>query len=256
MSLLTPFKDHQTVAQREAEPASVLRRCLVSRECFAREDLLRFVIDPQGVVTFDVCERLPGRGLWVRPQSVRQAVAQAKTQSETQVKTQGKTKNLFARAAKMSCTIPQDLEQRVADALKMRLLRALGLARKRGILILGLEKIQAALGKHKTGLLMFACDVSPRTKTKYRHAGAFRRLCFESADLAKALGRANVVALYIHERRSARLLMQLIDKLDCLQKGGDFKSGELSAHPNNRQEAVLATSCILTQGSTACYDSR
>lgn len=252
MSLLTPFKDHQTVAQREVEPASVLRRCLVSRECFAREDLLRFVIDPQGVVTFDVCERLPGRGLWVRPQSIRKAVAQAKAL----VKTQAVTKNLFARAAKTSCTIPQDLEQRVADALKMSLLRALGLARKRGILILGLEKIQAALGKHKTGLLMFACDVSPRTKTKYRHAGAFRRLCFESADLAKALGRANVVALYIHERRSARLLMQLIDKLDCLQKGGDFKSGELSAHPNNKQEVVLATSCILTQGSTACYDSR
>ena len=43
------------------------RRCIVTGEVRAKEDLLRVVIGPDGSVVPDLEERLPGRGLWLCP---------------------------------------------------------------------------------------------------------------------------------------------------------------------------------------------
>jgi len=41
------------------------RRCIVTRELGPKEALIRFVVAPDGTVTPDLENRLPGRGLWV-----------------------------------------------------------------------------------------------------------------------------------------------------------------------------------------------
>ncbi|NNM56477.1 DUF448 domain-containing protein, partial [Acidocella sp.] len=52
-------------SEDEAPERGPLRRCLVKRESFAREAMLRFVVGPQRQLVFDVSATLPGRGLWL-----------------------------------------------------------------------------------------------------------------------------------------------------------------------------------------------
>ena len=47
----------------EALASPTLRRCIVTRQALEKPAMIRFVIDPEGRVTPDLKERLPGRGL-------------------------------------------------------------------------------------------------------------------------------------------------------------------------------------------------
>ena len=62
------------------------RRCIARQESLPKEQMIRFVLSPDNVVTPDVSGRLPGRGIWVSAdkKSLKKAIA----------------RNLFARAAK------------------------------------------------------------------------------------------------------------------------------------------------------------
>jgi predicted RNA-binding protein YlxR (DUF448 family) len=75
------------------------RRCIVRGESGPVAGMVRFVVSPDGEITPDILEKLPGRGIWVSAD--RKAI-------ETAVK-----KNLFARAAKAKVDVPEDLADRV-----------------------------------------------------------------------------------------------------------------------------------------------
>ncbi|HAE28242.1 MAG TPA: hypothetical protein DCG58_13850, partial [Hyphomonas adhaerens] len=49
----------------DGSDASV-RQCAVTRERLGKEALVRFALSPDGVVTRDVAEKLPGRGGWIK----------------------------------------------------------------------------------------------------------------------------------------------------------------------------------------------
>src|SRR5712671_7927620 len=55
--------------------SATVRMCAVSREVRPIDELIRFVVSPQGEVVADLKRKLPGRGLWVS--ASRQAVAEA-----------------------------------------------------------------------------------------------------------------------------------------------------------------------------------
>src|SRR3977135_3162597 len=55
--------------------SATVRMCAVSREVLPIDELIRFVVSPQGEVVADLKRKLPGRGLWVS--ASRQAVAEA-----------------------------------------------------------------------------------------------------------------------------------------------------------------------------------
>src|ERR1700722_15230570 len=59
---------------RTAKPATT-RMCAVTRQVRPIDELIRFVVSPQGEVIPDLKRKLPGRGLWVS--ASRQAVAEA-----------------------------------------------------------------------------------------------------------------------------------------------------------------------------------
>ncbi|MDH3593482.1 MAG: DUF448 domain-containing protein, partial [Rhodospirillales bacterium] len=77
-------------------------------------DLLRFVIAPDGGVVLDLAGKLPGRGLWCLPR--RDMIDRACG------------RNLFARAAKASVSVPGDFAEQVVRALRQRCLDLIGLA--------------------------------------------------------------------------------------------------------------------------------
>ena len=72
-----------------------VRQCAVTRERLGKEALVRFVLSPGGVVTPDVAEKLPGRGVWIK--------------ADRLVLAEGVKKNAFARAFKTAVQVPDGL---------------------------------------------------------------------------------------------------------------------------------------------------
>src|SRR6185312_3767982 len=57
------------------DKSATLRMCAVSREQLPVDELIRFVVSPQGEVIPDIKRKLPGRGLWIS--ASRDVVAEA-----------------------------------------------------------------------------------------------------------------------------------------------------------------------------------
>src|SRR5436190_16880203 len=83
------------------------RKCILSGDHAARDDLLRLALGPDGAVAPDVRARAPGRGAWVGVDRATLDAANAK----------GKLKAALARAFKTKdVTVPADLGERIEAA--------------------------------------------------------------------------------------------------------------------------------------------
>lgn len=163
-----------------------LRRCIVTRQALEKPAMIRFVIGPDGQVTPDLKERLPGRGLWVT--ATREALDQAVA------------RHAFSKAARQSVKVAPDLAQRVTELARREVAELLGLARKSGQLVAGFEKVEAALRANRTTgkvrLLVAASDGAEDGRGKLaRLAGSGVEICapLTAAELAQALGREHAV---------------------------------------------------------------
>jgi len=120
------------------------RRCLVTGETKSRDELIRFVVGPEGAVVPDLSEKLPGHGLWVT--ATGDAVQQAAK------------KNVFAKegGVRPAGTLAED----VAQLLHKRCLSLLGFAKGAGAAVLGETQTEAALRANKLGLFLHAPDAT------------------------------------------------------------------------------------------------
>lgn len=162
------------------------RKCIVTGDVMPEENLVRFVVAPDGTAVPDIAAKLPGRGLWVS--ATREAVAKAAE------------KNLFARAAKRAVKAGADLADRTEKLLVAHMLADLGLARRSGALVLGFDNVLRALdGAVQPALLIEAHDGAADGKRKLFGAAHARQIrpvfveCLTSAELGLALGRENVI---------------------------------------------------------------
>ncbi len=132
-------------------------------------------------MTPDFSGALPGRGGWVT--ASREAI-------ETAVK-----KGAFARSFKQSAIAPDDLGDRVEAGLARAALGALGMARKTGDVVLGFEKVRAALKAKDVVVLVTASDAAEDGKRKLQRLadGAALIGVFDGDELSGALGRDGVV---------------------------------------------------------------
>lgn len=163
------------------------RKCVATGIIRPKSELLRFVIAPDGTLTFDANQRLPGRGLWLTPCPKAFSTA--------------KKKNSFSRAARSQVAMPADFASHVAAVLKQQLLNSLGLARRGGDLVLGTAKVESALAAGELGALWLAEDTSPTTIDQWlaKKARASAKVSWVEAltqeNLAIALGRATVAVI-------------------------------------------------------------
>lgn len=158
-----------------------MRRCLVTGETRPRVELLRFVISPDGTVVPDVAGRLPGRGMWLSP-------------NRDHINTASR-KNLFARSARRSVTVPADLADRVEMLLAKRCVDTLSLARRAGEAVAGFEKVKGWLNGGRAALLLCALDGAEGGVGKMRAlAGAVPVLSvLAAAEIGSAFGRDTAV---------------------------------------------------------------
>jgi len=161
-----------------------LRRCLVRRESYPRETMLRFVIGPENNLVFDITATLPGRGLWL---SASPDVIQKSLKS-----------GAFSRAAKRQVSVPPDLAALVEAALRRRVAELIGLARRGGNAIAGFEKAREVLTSGKAGLVVQAADGSVEERSRFiggRDIPVVSAL--DSAELGRIFGREQAVHVVI-----------------------------------------------------------
>ena len=163
------------------------RRCIVTREVKPVNEMIRFVVGPEGAVVPDIRRRLPGRGVWVT--ASRAAVAAAVAS------------RAFGRGFKRDVTAA-DLVVTTERLLERSALDALAIAHKAGLVAAGFAKAEAALAVQPVVGLIHAADGSAEGVRKL--AASIRRRwgadggpevidAFTSEQLDLALGRANVV---------------------------------------------------------------
>ena len=172
----------------EAGDAS-LRLCALSRVALPKEDLIRFVRGPDGVLYPDPAAKLPGRGVWVTATAGKIAEA---------VKAK-----VFARSLKAEVKVPADLAEKVGDLIERRALDALSLANKAGLVTTGFDKLDALVAKSPVAVLMHAreasADGSGKLDRKYiavsRANVRIPRIVtlFTVEQMSLAIGRSNVV---------------------------------------------------------------
>jgi predicted RNA-binding protein YlxR (DUF448 family) len=169
--------------------AATERFCVVEREVRPVEQLIRFVVGPDGAVVPDIKRNLPGRGLWVT--ATHQAVDQAVR------------RKLFAKGFKRDVRTDAGLAQTVERLLERAALDALSIAGKAGEVVTGFAKVEAAIGRGGLLGLLHASDGSTEGLRKveallrrneepeFQEIPIIRAFSGEQLDLA--LGRSNVI---------------------------------------------------------------
>jgi len=135
----------------------------------------------------DLARRLPGRGVWV-------------SASQDQVAKAVKAK-AFARSLKQQVDVDADLAERVGHLIERRVIDALALANKAGLVVTGFERIDSRLPAGDVAALVHGSDASAdgaaKLDRRFRSIGngdecsVVAPLTVEQMSLA--IGRPNVV---------------------------------------------------------------
>ncbi|WP_284258608.1 RNA-binding protein [Acidocella aquatica] len=180
-------------SEDEAPERGPLRRCLVRRESFAREAMLRFVAGPERQLVFDVSATLPGRGMWLSASG---------DVIETALK-----RGVFPRAAKQQLVVAPNLASQVETALIQRIFDLVGLARRSGAAIAGFEKAREWLTSGKAGLVLQAVDGSVEERARFVGGREVPVVAvFSAARLGKIFGREQAVHVVIAPGRLAKMI--------------------------------------------------
>lgn len=189
------------------------RRCIATGDVQPRSGLIRFVLDPDGVVVPDLLGKLPGRGVYV---------AADRAALETTVK-----KGLFSRGFKQPAKAAPELIDQIDAMLIRRVTDLISLARKFGDAIAGYEKVKDWLMRETAHVLIQASDGSERGKSKLStpYKGVF--IGFLTADeLGMAFGRQTVIHAAL---ASGGLTPRVVEEAQRLQgvRGIDGGTGRL-----------------------------
>ena len=222
------------------EPHVPERTCVLSRRTAPREELIRLALGPDGNVAPDVRARAPGRGAWI-------GVSRAELD---EANTKGKLKGVLQRAFKeKGVKVPEDLGERIGQALRQATLDRLGMEARSGNLINGADRVETAARSGNVHLLVHAADAGEDGRRKLDQAwrvggGGPQGLVFpeERTILSMALGRENVVHIALTDRAAAARVLHALSRWRAFidpragLEGGDPASGRGSADADLTKE--------------------
>jgi predicted RNA-binding protein YlxR (DUF448 family) len=173
------------------DKSATMRMCAVSREVRPVDELIRFVLSPQGEVVPDLKRKLPGRGLWIAASRARVAEAVRRNQ--------------FSRGFKRDVRAAQSLATDTEALLVRGAVEALAMAAKAGQAVSGFAKVEEALKGGQATALIHASDgaadgirkldaiIRQRAGNHGESPGFPVVTALTSAELDLALGRTNVI---------------------------------------------------------------
>jgi hypothetical protein len=190
----------------------VERLCAVTRAVKPVDELIRFVVGPDGVVP-DVKRKLPGRGLWITADraTLKDAIG----------------KKVFARGFKRDVRVASELVEQTERLLIAAAIDALAIAGKSGLVKAGFGKAEAALGREQVVALLHASDAKPDGVSKLRSGLRQREdaesiavvTVFTSAQLDLALGRSNVVHAALLAGPASDTFLARFERLERFRAG-------------------------------------
>jgi len=217
------------------ERHSPLRTCIVTRTQKSPEELLRFVVGPDGQIVPDLARRLPGRGAWVT--------------AEREVVQEAVKRNAFARSLKQQVSVPLDLADLVEQLMLKRVMEALSLANKAGLVTIGFTRIDAAIAKGSVAVLLHGTDAAEDGVQKLNRR--FQAVCREIGrpapiiqemtveQMSLALGRSNVVHAALSAVGATNHFLNEVGRLTRYRSGRSAADRELAA--NDAAQGTLRT---------------
>ena len=238
--------------KRKAEPE---RTCAVTREKLTPPDLIRFVRAPDGTITPDLANRLPGRGVWLS--------------LDATIVDKAARQNAFARSLKQPVIVPEALSALVEKLLLDRCIQALAMANKAGSVVAGFAKVESAIGTGSVAALVHAADASAdgsakldgKLRASLARAGAAATAAVEGEsssvasvaaspelrgpaivtdlvghELSLALGRENVVHAAVIRGGAARYFLTEVERLRRYRSPSSAAAGRPHrTRPNTEQ---------------------
>jgi hypothetical protein len=166
-----------------------IRTCIGCRTEREKEELIRLVRYEDRVVV-DYRAKLPGRGAYVCPKLSCIKLSMRKRRLERALKSEGPLQY-------------QDLPERIAEAIRSRILSLLGIAAKAGALVSGWNGVKAKWGRLK--LVLIAGDASQGALRRFaRSDRAYVGLTKE--ELGRAIGKSPRSVIGITDGRLAEQL--------------------------------------------------
>src|SRR5687768_13131878 len=132
--LAQPQNDTLDTGPRKGAPGAE-RFCVVTGEVTPVNDMIRFVLSPDGTPVPDLKRRLPGRGIWIT--ATRNALQTAIA------------RKAFARSFKRAVRVAPDLAETTERLLEQAALDALAIAQKAGKVAIGFGRVESALGNRE-----------------------------------------------------------------------------------------------------------
>jgi len=192
-----------------------IRTCALTRLEKPVEELIRFVLGPDGTIVPDTDAKAEGRGVWI-------TLSQAAVEEAVR-------KKAFARSLKEQVTVPPDLAELTRLRLEQRFTAALAMARKAGQFTSGGMKVKSAIEAGKLIALLCATDGADDGKNKM--LGALRALnharregsatgrqvphfeLLSSTQLGLALGLENVIHAALMTGAAAQSALEKANRL-------------------------------------------
>ena len=189
------------------------RFCAATHQVKPIDEMIRFVVAPDGAAVPDLKRRLPGRGIWIT--ATRQALAAAIA------------RKAFARSFKRDVRVAPDLVETTERLIVQAALDALAMCHKAGKVAIGFAKVDVALVRERVVALINAAEAAPdgtRKLTASLHrredaAGIAVIDALSSAQLDLALGRSNVIHAALLAGSESETFLARIARLDCFRTG-------------------------------------
>ena len=183
------------------------RRCILSGAIRPKDEMVRFVVGPDGEIVADVDERLPGRGFWLS--------------ADRDMLMKASAKHMFAKAARRSVRVPDNFADQVEGALVRRCLNLVGLARRAGQAVIGYEKSREWLDSGRAGIVVAASDGSAASRAKLEALASSAPIAVLRADeLGAAAGRDRAVHMVVSPGRLADSLKREAGRLAGFRRAG------------------------------------
>jgi len=223
MMLAQPQHDALDAGPRKTADGTK-RLCAATGTVQPIDDMIRFVVSPEGAAVPDLKRRLPGRGVWIT--ATKSALGHAIA------------RKAFARSFKREVRAARDLLETTERLLERAALDALAIAYKAGRVVAGFAKVEAALVQGDARVLLHASDAAPDGVRKLN--GAMRRSegpgscvvldAFTSVQLDLAMGRSNVVHAALLGGPESKAFLTRATRLER------FRTGTTASEPLKKPE--------------------
>ena len=203
------------------------RLCVATGKVTPVDEMIRFVVSPDGVIVPDIKRRLPGRGVWVTATQAALSRAVAR--------------KAFARSLKRDVTANADLVAMTQRLLEKSALDGLAIAHKAGRVVHGFTRVETAINHDPVIAVLHAANaamdgvrkldavVRRRLEERAGTISVVRSLTAEQMDLA--LGRANVVHAALLASPESNAVVARVQRLDRF-RADDKAGGSGHKRPN------------------------